>query len=275
MAYEWLLYEKAEGVAQITLNRPEKHNALSQALLAELRRALDAVEEDPEVRVLIITGAGKQAFSTGFDLTPQELAVTAPRDEHEWFRLIKQNFDTLMRIWELRQPVVAAVNGYALAAGANLALICDITLAAEHATFGEPEIRHLALSPLLLLPFLANNSKALHYLYYTGDTIGAEEALRLGLVNRVVPQEELREEAWRVARRIARVPAFAVQMTKRSIKAAYEMMGFKNALAMHRAYDALVLDASQIPEKNEMMRVLKEQGLKAFLELRDGPFRRS
>ncbi len=272
MAYEYLLCEQSDGVATITLNRPEKHNALSQPLLAELRDVLDGLEVDKNIRVVVLTGAGRRAFSTGFDLNPQALKTDAPSDEADWNRSIKLNFDTLMRIWNLRQPVIAAVNGHAVAAGSNLALICDITLAAENATFGEPEIRHFALSPLLLLPYFANNSKAMHYLYYSGDTISAEEALKLGLISKIVPPDQLLPEALRIARRIAQVPAYAVQLTKRSIKAAYEMMGFKNAMEVHRANDALVIDASQIEEKRKLMGVLMEKGLRAFLELRDGPF---
>jgi enoyl-CoA hydratase/carnithine racemase len=247
MAYEYLLLQQSEGVATLTLNRPEKQNALSQGLMAELRDVLDAIERDASVRVVLITGAGR-AFSSGFDLSPKELAADAPHDEADWNRLIKLNFDTLMRIWQLRQPVVAAVNGPAIAAGSNLALICDITIAADTATFGEPEIRHFALSPLLLLPYLANISK-------------------------VVPLDQLLTEAQRIARRIAQAPAYPVQITKRSIKAAYEMMGFKNAMELHRANDALVIDASQIEEKRKLMKALMENGLRAFLELRDGPFR--
>ena len=273
MPYEYIGIEKEDGVATITLNRPEKHNALSQGLLAELRGTFDEIDTDKTIRVVVLTGAGRQAFSTGFDLNPRELTSDAPQDEADWNRLIRLNFETLMRIWNLRQPVVAAVNGHAVAAGSNLALICDVTIAADNATFGEPEIRHFALSPLLLLPYFANNSKAMHYLYYTGDTIGAEEALKLGLVSKVVSQDQLRSEAQRIARRIAQVPAYAVQLTKRSIKSAYEMMGFKNAMELHRANDALVIDASQIEEKKKLMGTLMEKGFKAFLELRDGPFR--
>ena len=273
MPYEYIGIEKEDGVVTITLNRPEKHNALSQGLLAELRGAFDEIDIDKTIRVVVLTGAGRQAFSTGFDLNPRELTSDAPQDEADWNRLIRLNFETLMRIWNLRQPVVAAVNGHAVAAGSNLALICDVTIAADNATFGEPEIRHFALSPLLLLPYFANNSKAMHYLYYSGDTIGAEEALKLGLVSKVVSQDQLRSEAQRIARRIAQVPAYAVQLTKRSIKSAYEMMGFKNAMELHRANDALVIDASQIEEKKKLMGTLMEKGFKAFLELRDGPFR--
>ena len=272
MPYEYIGIEKEDGVAIITLNRPEKHNALSQGLLAELRGTLDEIDIDKTIRVVVLTGAGRQAFSTGFDLNPRELTSDSPQDEADWNRLIRLNFETLMRIWNLRQPVVAAVNGHAVAAGSNLALICDVTIAADNATFGEPEIRHFALSPLLLLPYFANNSKAMHYLYYTGDTIGAEEALKLGLVSKVVSQDQLRSEAQRIARRIAQVPAYAVQLTKRSIKSAYEMMGFKNAMELHRANDALVIDASQIEEKKKLMGTLMEKGFKAFLELRDEPF---
>ena len=273
MPYEYIRVEKEDRIATITLNRPEKHNALSQGLLAELRDVLDAIETDKAICVVVLTGAGRQAFSTGFDLNPQALASDTPQDEADWNRLIRLNFDTLMRIWNLRQPVVAAVNGHAIAAGSNLALVCDVTIAADNATFGEPEIRHFALSPLLLLPYFANNSKAMHYLYYTGDTIGADEALKLGLISKVVPHDQLYSEAQRIARRIAHVPTYPVQLTKRSIKAAYEMMGFKNTMELHRANDALVLDASRIEEKRKLMSTLMEKGFKAFLELRDGPFR--
>ena len=275
MPYEYIGIVKEDGVATITLNRPEKHNALSQELLAELRGTFDEIDTDKTVRVVVLTGAGRQAFSTGFDLNPRELTSDAPQDEADWNQLIRLNFETLMRIWNLRQPVVAAVNGHAVAAGSNLALICDVTIAADNATFGEPEIRHFALSPLLLLPYFANNSKAMHYLYYSGDTSGVEEALNLGLVSKVVSQDQRRSEAQRIARRIAKVTAYAVQLTKRSIKSAYEMMGFKNAMELHRANDALVIDASQIEEKKKLMGTLMEKGFKAFLELRDGPFRNS
>ena len=102
MPYEYLTVAKEERVATVTLNRPEKHNALSQGLLAELRDVLDATEDDKAIRVVVLTGAGRQAFSTGFDLNPRELASDAPQDEADWNRLIRLNFDTLMRIWNLR-----------------------------------------------------------------------------------------------------------------------------------------------------------------------------
>lgn len=263
-----ILYEKIDNVAKVTLNRPDKYNALSQNLLRELREVLDEINDDADVRVVILTGAGEKAFSTGFDLATREESG----DEDAMGRRIKRNFETIIRIWNLRQPVISAVNGYAIAAGSNLAMICDITIASENAAFGEPEIRHFALSPLLLLPYIIGY-KHLHYLYYTGDTIDAFEAQRLGMVNKVVPLEKLQDEALRIARRIAKVPPYAVQTTKRSIKGAFEMMGFKNTMEYHRSNDALVIDSSRIEEKVKIMDILQNQGFKAFLEYRDGPFR--
>jgi enoyl-CoA hydratase/carnithine racemase len=176
-----------------------------------------------------------------------------------------------MRIWDLRQPVIAAVNGLAIAAGANLALVCDLTIAADTASFGEPEVRHLALSPLLLLPWLTFN-KALHELYYTGDTIPAQRAAELGLVNRVVPADQLEQETMRLAQRIALVPPLALELTKRTIKKTYEIMGLRDALDWHRMADTFLLAAST-PEKEALLRHLREGGMRAFLEARDKPFR--
>jgi enoyl-CoA hydratase/carnithine racemase len=171
--------------------------------------------------------------------------------------------------------VIAAVNGFAVAAGSNLAMICDITLAAENARFGEPEIRHGALSPLLLLPWFNSNPKMIHYLYYSGDTVSAQEALGLGMVARVVPPEQLFDEAMRMARRIALVPPYAVQMTKDSLRRTYESMGFMTAQHMHKANDTLVLGSVGIPEKDRLFGLMEAGDMKAFLEARDGPFKRS
>jgi enoyl-CoA hydratase len=183
------------------------------------------------------------------------------------------NFHTILKIWNLRIPVIAAVNGYAVAAGSNMALICDITIASDQARFGEPEVRHGALSPLLLQPWFNSNPKMIHYLYYTGDTITAQEALNLGMIARVVPHDRLLDEALRMARRIALVPAYAVRMTKDSLRRAYECMGFMNAQYQHKANDTLVLGAVGIPEKDRLFGLMRAGDMRAFLAERDGPFK--
>jgi enoyl-CoA hydratase/carnithine racemase len=274
LEFENLTYEARDGVAQITMSRPEKLNALSQELLADLRAVLDAITVDDEIHCVILTGSGR-AFSSGFDLTPpgRDANDENPlRTTEGTTAMIKSNFDTLIRIWNLRQPVIAAVNGHAIAAGCDLALVCDITLASAEARFGEPENRHLALSPLMIGPYVGP-FKQMHEFYYTGDTVDAETAASWGIVNRVVPPEQLLAEAWRVATRIARVPSYSTFMTKSSLRRTYELMGFRQAQDQHRLHDTLVIGAVGIEAKDRMMTALREEGLKAFLELRDGPFR--
>jgi enoyl-CoA hydratase/carnithine racemase len=264
-----LRYEKSEHVAVLTLNRPESLNSLSPTLMQALRERLDEINADADVRVAIITGAGDKAFSAGFDLAGGEL----PDRTDEFRNQIRANFDTFMRIWNLRVPTISAVNGYAIAAGSNIAMACDITVASEQAKFGEPELRHFALSPLMLLPWFNGNPRMVHYLYYSGDTIDAKTALELGLVAKVVPHEQVLEEALRMAHRIAKVAPYAVQVTKDSIRQTYEIMGFTNAMRYHFVNDLTVLGASGIPEKDELQGLMRSGDMKAFLTLRDGPFK--
>jgi enoyl-CoA hydratase/carnithine racemase len=271
MSDQELLYEQDGHVAILTFNRPDKLNALSPTLMQELERTLDRINTDDEIRCVILTGAGDRAFSVGFDLDGLQMPDTTPALTAS----TSYNFHTILKIWNLRIPAIAAVNGYAVAAGSNLAMICDITVASEQARFGEPEIRHGALSPLLLLPWFNGNPKMIHYLYYSGDTIGAQEALNLGMVARVVPHAQLMDEALRMARRIAMVPPYAVHMTKESLRRTYESMGFMNAQYIHKANDTLVLGATGIPEKDRLFGLMESGDMRAFLEARDGPFKRA
>jgi enoyl-CoA hydratase/carnithine racemase len=264
-----LRIERDGHVAILTLNRPDKLNALSPALMQALNQALDAINSDDDVRCVVLTGSGDRAFSVGFDLDGLEM----PETTQDLSSSTTYNFQTILKIWNLRIPVIAAVNGYAVAAGSNLALICDITIASENARFGEPEVRHGALSPLLLQPWFNSNAKMIHYLYYTGDTITAQEALQLGMVARVVPHERLLAEALFMARRIAMVPPYSVRMTKDSLRRTYESMGFLNAQYQHKANDTLVLGAVGIAEKDHLFGLMRAGDMRAFLAERDGPFK--
>jgi enoyl-CoA hydratase/carnithine racemase len=264
-----LTYEIDDNVAVITLNRPDKLNALTPSMMAALGTALDESHANREVRAVVITGAGDRAFTAGFDLDGLEM----PTSTDAIVDSTRGNFETLMKVWNLRVPVVAAVNGFAVAAGMSLALLCDITIAAESASFGEPEVRHFALSPLLLMPWLANNPKTANYLYYTGDTITAEQAKELGLVSEVVPSADLLDRATAIARRIAMVPPFAVEMTKESLRRTYEVMGFSSALQQHRLLDTLLLASHGIPERDHYFELMASGDMRAFLAARDGKFK--
>jgi enoyl-CoA hydratase/carnithine racemase len=264
-----LTLEKVGHVGLLTLQRPDVLNALSQELMGELSQTLDEVNEDRDIRCLVITGAGDKAFSVGFDLkgSAERGSTGDVRD------MIRRNFEVLIKIWNLRVPSIAAVNGYAVAAGSNIAMICDVTLASERARFGEPELRHYALSPMLLLPWFNGNPKMVHYLYYSGDTITAEEAKEYGLVAKVIAPDRLLDEAMRMAGRIAKVAPFAVESTKESIRATYEMMGFRNALAHHRMIDTMVIGAVGFEDKARMRELMAAGDMQGFLQMRDGPFK--
>ena len=265
--YQDIVLEHLGSVARLTINRPDRLNSMRlPETRDEIMHALDAIERDASLRVVIITGQGEKAFSTGWDLEAIDDFNLA-----ELEAILRANLELFFKIWHLRQPVIAAMNGYTLAAGASLALTCDLAIAAEHAQLGEPEIRHYALSPLLIMPFLTH-SKFLHEYYYTGDMVDAETMLRLGLVNRVVPADQLQAVTLKMAQRIAKVPAFPLEMTKRGLHTVYDIMGFTQAMRHHALGDALVLGID-LPDKKRLMDLLVEQGMRAFLDARDGPFR--
>jgi enoyl-CoA hydratase/carnithine racemase len=267
MQYQDLLFEVRGPVACITVNRPEKLNSLRMTITdRELIDALSRAEGVPEVKVVILTGSGPKAFCTGWDLEGISDVSLADLEAQ-----VRANLELFFRIWNLRKPVIAAINGYALGAGSALALSCDLALAVDHARLGEPEVRHGALSPFFVLPFMTH-SRVVHEMSYFGDMLGADELHRVGLVNRVVPAARFEEEVWNYARRLAKVPAFSLEMTKRSLRAAYDIMGLGAAVRQHGLVDSIVIGAN-FPEQKQLQEILVKQGMRAFLEARDGPFR--
>ena len=177
MTLQYIIYEKQGPIGYLTFNRPDRLNALNAALLSEFREALDVVEDDPDIRAVILTGAGR-AFSAGFDIN-REPGESDPQDMQpdQWRAHLKSHIDTFLKVWNLSKPVIAAVNGYALAGACELVQVCDIKIASERAIMGEPEIRAGVGPPLLITPFSVNLATAKELLL-TGDTIDAYEAAR-------------------------------------------------------------------------------------------------
>jgi len=188
MPYEALLYDVSDGVATITINRPERRNALSWTVMSELRDAFEAAKADGEVRVVTLTGAGDKAFCAGADLTGMR-ADAGWAEVHDGRGELARLFRTM---WELGKPIVARVRGYALAGGFGLCLACDLVVAADDAQFGTPEI-DVGLWPYMITVPLVRSMppKVALELMMTGRRVGADEALRIGFVNRVVPVDEL------------------------------------------------------------------------------------
>ena len=229
-----VLYEAAEGIARITLNRPVVLNALNKNVQRLLDAALDCAEADDEVNVVILTGAGR-SFCAGGDL----YASLYPDDDPA-----PSGTEVQLRIWGFAKPVIAKVRGHAVGQGCELAGVCDMTIAADTAQFGEIQIRHGFGPPTLIAPFLVGMKQAKELLML-GEIIDAQDALRLGLVNRVVPEDELDAAVDAIARKLAALPQDTVRMNKALVNRSYELAGFRDALA----YD-----------QDEAMRALSSDG---------------
>jgi len=265
---ETLLYRKVGAVGVLTLNRPARLNAMNRTMLRELHQVLDVVEADDEVRALVLTGAG-DAFCSGFDLKEQMDA--RPQGVEAWRTILQDDFDAIIRFWRLSKPTIAAVRGHCVAGGCELALCCDVTIAAENAVFGEPELKFGAGIVVMILPWLIGAKKAKELLFSGEDTLGAVEAERLGLVNKVVPVGDELAAAIDFARRLAVIDPKLMRATKAAVNHTYDIMGLREALQSALDID-LDIEAEGSPDKAAFMDIVRSQGLKAALTWRDNRF---
>ena len=266
--YETIRLARAGTVALLTLARPERLNAIDRRMLGELQEALDAVERDDDLRVVVVKGAGGN-FSSGFDLKEQMEA--RPSGPQAWREILDRDFSTIMRFWHLRKPTIAAVQGYCLAGGCELALCCDITIAAEDAVFGEPELKFGAGIVVMILPWLVGPKRAKEIILTGADRIGAAEAARIGLINRVVPSAALESAALALARHIAIIDPELVQQTKRAINQSVETMGLVEALKAALDID-LAVEGKGSEDKRRFMEIARKEGLRRAIAWRDARF---
>jgi len=270
MNLETVLYEVRGPIAVLTLNRPDKVNAINHQMVVDLGRALDEAEGDPKVLAIVLRGAGR-AFSAGFDLSADsdtaEDRLTALRAE------LEEDFEIIMRFWDCEKPTVAAVHKYCLGSGMELAVACDITIAAEGCRFGAPEVKFGSGIVALILPWVIGHKQAKELLLTGDDRVTPERALALGLVNRVVPEERCFEEALEVAKSIAVNDRVAVTLTKKAINRSAEIMGMRQALLQGLELDILA-EAGETPESREFNRVLEAEGPKAAIAWREARLER-
>ena len=266
MTYKTILFERdaTDAFATITLNRPDKLNSMNGDLIEELDAAIARAVREPEINAVILTGAGR-AFTTGYDLNSDDFEL----DVEGWRDNIAANCAKLMNIYAAPIPIVAAVNGYALAGGLELMMCCDLAIAAEDALFGEPEVRHASAPPSLMMPWLVP-MRHTRYLMYTGEMIDAREAERIHLINRAVPRERLMAEARKLARKLARVPLPAIKFAKAALNHQQLAAGLQGSWAYNMETTAS-LHAGE--EGRRWMRMLKEMPLAEFLRIREAPFR--
>jgi enoyl-CoA hydratase len=256
-----LIDDPAPFVRRLTLNRPEKRNALSNALRGEVHAALEAADADPDVRVTILRGAGA-CFSAGYDLgggtRPPFPYETAGGAGH-WARHVVEG---CFRIWDLAKPVIAQVHGWCLAGGSELATACDLVYVAEDAQIGYPPVRMMSPPDNQFHAWLCGLRPAMEMML-TGDAIDGIEAVRVGFANRAFPPDRLEAEVLAMAERIAKIPTDVQQMNKRSVHRAMEIMGLRAAIRAGTEIQALALTTPSSRETFAKIREDVSKGLSA------------
>ncbi len=281
-SYENLLVDIDGPVATITLNRPEKLNAISQGLRDDLEAALRELNPGDAVRVIRLKAAGR-AFCAGYDLTPERGALSwRPNQrtgDNAWqlgeSRIaldregLRQSVDRWLWMWSYRKPIVAQVHGWCLAGGGEMIGACDIVFAAQDARFGHPAGRAIGIPPTLGMWPIKIGLLKTKELLFSGDTIDGAEAERLGMINRALPVDELEAQTMAYCQRIAQVPLDGLSVHKHFANRWFEIMGLRTAAAEGAEFDAIWHEAPSIAEFSNKAR---QEGLKAALEWRDDPF---
>jgi enoyl-CoA hydratase/carnithine racemase len=278
--YQAILYEKQRRGLLITLNRPAVLNALNEDVLNELDTALAEAENDAEIRAVVLTGAAG-VFSTGEDISGEDPETAWPYGipvgsslvyEYDKFRNAdrKNILQRQLYRWQYPKPVIAAVSGWCLGAASWLALTCHLTIAADDAVFGQPQVRHGANTDFIWVA-LAGFKNALRY-SLTGDHLDAQEALRIGLVNQVVPKDKLLDECFAFVERIALVPPETVKINLQIATMGMEMMGLRKAWTLNSELAAMARLTKRQEFNKRLEEAKKKTGVKGFLEARDRPF---
>ncbi len=269
--YENILYEKDpedNKLVRITLNQPERMNTLSYDMLMDIRHALITAERDPEVKVIIIKGAGR-TFSSGYDLGARPrytegISQTVAIEDHIKY----YHQDVWFTIWNLQKPVIAQVHGYALAGASEFITICDVTIIADDAVTGYPPTRAMSVPDTFYWPWLCGLKKA-KYLSMSGSPITGKEAAEIGLATMSVPEDKLEETVTLVAKRLAMVPSELLFLNKFACNRSMEIMGMRVAMEfIGKLHDySHTFDAVR-----EFGQISREKGLRAALEWRDSKF---
>jgi enoyl-CoA hydratase/carnithine racemase len=278
--YKNILYQKQRKGVLITLDRPNALNAMNEELMKELDQALSEAESDAEIRAVIITGADG-AFSVGEDISGDDPETAWPygipvgtslnatynklRDADRKDILGRQLYR-----WQYPKPIIGAVSGWCLGAGSWLALTCHITIAADDAVFGQPQVRHGANTDFIWVA-LAGFKNALRY-SLTGDHVDAKEALRIGLVNQVVTKDQLLETCFQFVERVAHVPPETVKINLHISTLGMEMMGLRKAWTLNAELAAMARLTKREEFNKRLEEAKKKGGLAAFLQERDAPF---
>jgi enoyl-CoA hydratase/carnithine racemase len=265
-------YSRDGKVGVVTLARPEKLNALNTEMRTQLAERFAEAESDQETSIVILNAEGR-SFCVGYDIGGEADPKKEARrhDALLWQSHLHQSLRGEMLPWDLAKPVIASVQGHALGGGCEIAMFCDITIAADNARFGEPEVRFSTLGPAMIMPFIIGHKRA-RELLYSGDMIDAATALDLGMVNRIAPLADLAPYTMKYAQRLAHISPEALAAGKRAINRGIEATGFRDALAA--GVDVLApLYAAQTDDGRQFDEIRKKDGLGAALKWRAEHFK--
>jgi enoyl-CoA hydratase len=265
MTFTTIELSRRGSIALLGLNRPDKLNAINADMIDEINLALDQFEADASVLAIVVHGKGR-AFCSGFDL---QAGVAAGREtEAEWRAAIEADLALIMRFWHSPKPTIAALHGYVLAGGFEIALACDMSVCDATTLFGEPEVRFGSSIVALLLPWYVNPKRAKRMLLGGQDRMSADEALQCGIVNDIATEGEALDTGVALAREVALMDPDSVRMTKQAINQSYEIMGLSQALAMG-ANTSVQIESLETELRRQFNQVLREQGMKAALAWRE------
>jgi enoyl-CoA hydratase len=264
-----VLVEDLGPIRRLTMNRPKALNALNGDLIDGLSDSLAAAAADEAVSVLILRGAGR-AFCAGYDLTDD--ASAGALDSAKWHEELEHSTDRMLELFDHPKPVIAQVHSYCLAGGTDLMLAADLCVCSNDALFGYVDVRFGSGVVSMFLPWVIGVRKAKELLFTGADRIPADEALRIGLVNRVVPRDELEAATLDLATEIAKNEPLVVRLSKRAVNRAWEVAGFRSAMRANTELDTII-ETANLPQRDEFRRITQEEGLKAAIAWRDARYR--
>lgn len=264
-----VVYRRDGKVGFVVLNRPTKLNAISDRMKLMIIDVFLRADADPETSVIVLRGEGR-SFCAGHDISGEE-DESAGTDVWTWSQHLSQSVKSEMMPFEVAKPVIGSVQGHVLGGGCQLAMFCDLIIAAENARFGEPEVRFSNTGPAFIMPWIAGFRRAREMIYF-GDTVDAQTAREFGMVNRVVPVEDLEAETLAYAKRLSMVAPEALTRTKLALKRGLEIAGFRNAI---NAGQEIVntLYATETEVGREFKRIADADGMKAALAWRAAHFK--
>lgn len=274
MTFETMTYESAQGIARITLNRPERLNAINAQMTAELREAVQQAADDPKTKVVVLSGAGR-AFCAGYDLDWGTKAEDATQksmagnwDPVRDYLGMSRNVRAFMSLWECPKPVIAQVHGWCVGGGTDMALCSDLIYMAEGARIGYPPARVWGEPTTVMWVYRLGLEHAKR-LMLTGESLTGAEAERLGLASKAVPESELAATVDEMAKRLATIPSNQLAMSKLLVNQAFENMGLRTTQLIGTVFDGI---ARHTPEGVEWRDLAMKEGFREAVRRRDAPF---